>query len=124
MFIMLIAGHETTGTALIAALVELAINPIWQRRLQSDLDQIFGDRPPRSWNLYTDVEKTFDGTLGATINEGKPYCESRPFKSANTTAVLRLYAPTNIIPKGTRLNDAQTVFSGDREFTVPGNTAF
>ena len=67
---MLIAGHETTGTALIAALTELALNPAWQTRIQADIDEIFGDRPPSSWNLYTDVEKAFDGTLGATINEG------------------------------------------------------
>lgn len=71
MFVMLIAGHETTGTALIVVLTQLALDPAWQRRIQTDLDEIFGDRPSSSWNLYTDVEKTFDGTLGATINEGK-----------------------------------------------------
>jgi cytochrome P450 len=71
MFVMLIAGHETTGTALIVALAELALNPAWQRRIQADIDEIFGDRPPSSWNLYTDVENTFDGTLGATISEGQ-----------------------------------------------------
>jgi cytochrome P450 len=38
--------------------------------------------------------------------------------------VLRLYAPTNIIPKGTVLDKPQTIFSADHEFTVPGNTAF
>ena len=71
MLVMLLAGHETTGTTLIVALTELALNPTWQRRIQEDVDEIFGDRPSSQWDLYTDVEKTFDGTLGATINEGQ-----------------------------------------------------
>ena len=71
MFIMLIARHETTGTALMIALTNLALNSAWQRRIQADLDEIFGDRPPSFWDLYTDVGKTLDGTLGATINDGK-----------------------------------------------------
>jgi len=45
-------------------------------------------------------------------------------RGTNTETVLRLYAPTNIIPKGTVLDKPQTIFSADHEFTVPGNTAF
>jgi hypothetical protein len=53
-------------------MIELAINPDWQRRLQKDLDQIFGNRPPSTWDIYTGVQKMFDSSVGATINEGQP----------------------------------------------------
>lgn len=106
-FVLLIAGHETTATVLLIAMIELAISIDWQRRLQKDLDKIFGNRSPSSWDIYTDVEKMFDGSMGAIINE-----------------VLRLYPPANIIPKGTRPNEPQTITSGSCSFTVPGNTAF
>ena len=105
-FLMLIAGHETTATVILATLVELAINIEWQREVQKDLDQIFGHRPHSSWDLQKDVKLLSDGTVGATINE-----------------VLRLYPPANIIPKGTRAGSPQTIKSGSREFTVPADTA-
>ncbi len=68
---MLIAGHETTATVLLIAMIELALNPKWQRQLQQDLDQMFGDRLPSSWDLNADAEKMSGGTVGATINEGR-----------------------------------------------------
>ena len=105
-FLMLIAGHETTATVLLLTLVELAINIDWQQELQKDLDDIFGCRPPMSWRFQNDVTRLSDGTVGATINE-----------------VLRLYPPANIIPKGTRKGSQQTIRSGSHEFTIPEDTA-
>ncbi|KAL8902537.1 MAG: hypothetical protein Q9207_004613 [Kuettlingeria erythrocarpa] len=105
-FLMLIAGHETTATVLLLTLVELAINIDWQRRLQEDLDDIFGSRRHDSWSLQQDFSRLSEGTVGATINE-----------------VLRLYPPANIIPKGTRKGSVQTIRTGSRDFTVPENTA-
>ncbi|KAK3061969.1 hypothetical protein LTS18_005085, partial [Coniosporium uncinatum] len=84
-FLMLIAGHETTATVLLLTLVELAINVEWQREVQKDLDQILGRRQKGCWNFRIDVAMLSNGTVGATINE-----------------ILRLYPPINVIPKGTR----------------------
>lgn len=105
-FLMLIAGHETTATILLLTLVELAINVEWQHEVQKDLDQIFGHRPHSLWNLRKDVALLSGGKVGATINE-----------------ILRLYPPANIIPKGTHADSAQTIKSGPHEFTTPENTA-
>lgn len=105
-FLMMIAGHETTATILLLTLVELAINLEWQHEVQKDLDETFGQRPTISWNLRNDIARLSGGTVGATINE-----------------ILRLYPPANIIPKGTRAGSAQTMRSGPQEFTIPGNTA-
>ncbi len=105
-FLMLIAGHETTATVLLLTMVELAINIDWQRKVQQDLDHIFGHRSHNLWNLQTDLAPLSDGAVGATINE-----------------VLRLYPPANIIPKGTRKGSIQTIRSGSHEFTIPENTA-
>jgi cytochrome P450 len=104
-FLMLIVGHETTATALLLSLIELAINPEWQHEVQQDLDQIFGQRAHKSWTL-SDAALLSSSKLGATISE-----------------VLRLYPPVNIIPKGTRKNSPQTVREGANEFLVPANTA-
>lgn len=105
-FLMLIAGHETTATTLLLILVELALNPEWQREVQADIDRVFGQRQHDAWNVREDAIKLWNSKVGATINE-----------------VLRLYPPVNIIPKGTNAYSPQTVSKGQREFTVRGNTA-
>ena len=53
-FLMLIAGHETTATVLLFTLVELAINVDWQQEVQKDLDRIFSSRLHSSWDLQND----------------------------------------------------------------------
>lgn len=72
-FVMLIAGHETTATVLLVTMMELAINVDWQRRLQKDIDSIFGDRPSASWDMHNELEEFFGSSGGATLNEGKAY---------------------------------------------------
>ena len=105
-FLMLIAGHETTATVLLLTLVELAINIEWQHKVQKELDDVFGHHSHHSWNLQDAVVRLSDGRVGATINE-----------------ILRLYPPANIIPKGTRKGSIQTIGSGSHEFTIPEDTA-
>ncbi|RJK94268.1 cytochrome P450 [Vallicoccus soli] len=49
--VFLLAGHETTATALALALVELARSPRWQGALQDEVDAVLGDRPPGGADL-------------------------------------------------------------------------
>lgn len=105
-FLMMIAGHETTATILLMTLVELTIDLAWQQALQAEIDQILGDRPHRDWNFNEDASILSGGKVGATVNE-----------------VLRLYPPANVIPKGTRKNSPQILRKGPHEFTVPASTA-
>ena len=105
-FLMLIAGHETTATVLLLTMLELAINIEWQKAVQKDLDSVFGHRLHSEWSIQDDLTRLSDGTVGATISE-----------------VLRLYPPANIIPKGTRKGSPQTIRSGSHEFTIPEDTA-
>lgn len=51
-------------------MVELAINIDWPRKVQEDLDHIFGHRSHNLLgNLQTDLAPLSDGAVGATINE-------------------------------------------------------
>ena len=50
---MLIAGHETTGALLTWALFELVRNPDCMKQLQSEIDEVVGDRVPN----YEDIKK-------------------------------------------------------------------
>jgi cytochrome P450 len=68
-FIMLVAGHETTAGALHFILLELANNPASQRRLQKDIDEIFGEKEPSSWDYDTLINPMMASMLGACMNE-------------------------------------------------------
>ena len=45
-FILLFAGHETTGTAITWSLYHLSRNPDARKRLEHELDEVLGNRPP------------------------------------------------------------------------------
>ena len=45
-FILLFAGHETTGTAITWSLYHLSRNPETRERLEQELDEVLGNRPP------------------------------------------------------------------------------
>ena len=44
--VFMLAGHDTTSTTLACSLVELARHPAWQQKVQEELQQELGDRPP------------------------------------------------------------------------------
>ncbi len=52
-FVMLIAGYETTSTALGFASYELATNPEVQKKLQEEVDQHFSDKVLRGQGLVS-----------------------------------------------------------------------
>lgn len=71
---LLSAGQETTGSTLYLAMIELALNTDWQKRMQEDLDRIFGDSPPSSWNYDSCLGSLLGGTVSATMNESENTC--------------------------------------------------
>ncbi|KAK3686047.1 cytochrome P450 [Podospora appendiculata] len=68
-FIMTLAGHETTANTLHFTLLELANNPLAQRRLQKDVDRLFGDSDPSTWDYEKNVNAMLASHIGACINE-------------------------------------------------------
>ncbi|KLU93172.1 hypothetical protein MAPG_12109, partial [Magnaporthiopsis poae ATCC 64411] len=76
-FVLILAGHETSGDVLHFALLHLALNPSAQLALQADLDRIAGvaapaaaedgvKRPRPSWDQ---VRAMLSGMPGAVVNE-------------------------------------------------------
>lgn len=83
-FVIILAGHETAANSIHFSLIYLALRPSSQRRLQADLDSIFGSRPVRDWNYERDFHQLFSGMCGAVLAEE-----------------LRLIPPVIDIPKTT-----------------------
>ena len=68
-FTSLVAGHETSGSTLFLAMICLALNPAWQKRMQADIDRLFGDRDPSEWAYAEDVGRLFGSCIDAVICE-------------------------------------------------------
>lgn len=86
-FVFIVAGHETVANSIHFSLVYLALHPSSQRRLQADLDGIFGSRPVSDWSYKQDFSQLFSGVCGAVLAEE-----------------LRLIPPAINIPKCTNKN--------------------
>jgi cytochrome P450 len=102
-WILLFAGHESTGITTHYSLLFLAIALDSQARLQAEIDSILGSRPPSDWTYETDMGRLYQSMVGATMNE-----------------TLRLMPPIIDIPKITRTPQSLT-FDG-KTITVPANT--
>lgn len=82
-FIMTVAGHETTANTLHFSLLALATTPAAQRRLQADIDALFGrDSDPSTWDYELHINALLASHAGACVNE-----------------TLRLVPPVTGIPK-------------------------
>ncbi|KAG4439068.1 hypothetical protein IFR05_005459 [Cadophora sp. M221] len=106
-FNSLTAGHETTGSTLFHCMINLALHPTWQRKVQADIDTIFGDLDTDQW-LYKDhLEKLKNSSLDATILE-----------------TLRLYTPNNLVPKHSveRAGFPKILKHGDFEVNIPADS--
>jgi len=101
-FVFILAGHETAANTINFSMLYLALHPQSQRRLQKDLDDIFGDRPVAAWDYDDDVPKLFGSMCGAVMNEE-----------------LRLIPPVIGIPKTTPQGRPQGLQIGGRHVTVP-----
>ncbi|KAM0233702.1 hypothetical protein ACHAPO_006990 [Fusarium lateritium] len=104
-FIMLVAGHETTAGALYFILLELANNPASQRRLQRDIDEIFGGREPSSWDYDTLINPMMASMLGACMNE-----------------TLRMTPAVVEIPKKVPPKEEQVITIDGNSYLIPGST--
>lgn len=105
-FVLAVAGHETAANSIHFSLVYLALHPSSQRRLQADLDSIFGSRPVSDWNYEQDFSHVFSGVCGAVLAEE-----------------LRLIPPAINIPKCTDENSPPTtLFVKGKVCHVPPNT--
>ena len=106
-FIMIVAGHETTANTLHFALLELANNPATQRRLQKDIDALFGRHTdPSTWDYDKSVSPMLASHIGATVNE-----------------TLRLVPPVTGIPKVVTHDAAQTISVEGRTHVLPAGLA-
>ncbi|PSK46371.1 hypothetical protein B9Z65_5339 [Elsinoe australis] len=101
-FVFILAGHETAANTIHFSLLFLAMNPASQRRLQSDLDAIFGSRPVAQWSYDDDIPRLFGSMAGAVMNEE-----------------LRLVPPVVGIPKCTTAPQPLTV--DGKRITVPAD---
>ena len=86
------------------AILYLALHTRSQRRLQADLDHVFGGRPPSQWDYERDLPGLFGGMTGAVLNEE-----------------LRLVPPVIDIPKSTYGVSDQTLMVDGKKCTVPKN---
>lgn len=102
-FIITLAGHETTANSVHFVLVNLAMKPDSQRGVQADVDRILGTSKPEAWG-YDCVNTLLGSMVGAAFNE-----------------YLRVMPPVMAIPKTTRPGrDEQMIING-KQCTIPAN---
>jgi cytochrome P450 len=105
-FIMIVAGHETTANTLHFALLELATHPATQRRLQRDIDALFGSSDPSTWDYEKSINALLASHVGATINE-----------------TLRLVPPVTGIPKIVTPDKDQPIAINGQTHILPAGLA-
>jgi cytochrome P450 len=104
-FVMIVAGHETTANSIHFSLVQLAINPRFQRMAQKEVQNIFGNAEPETWDYDSTINTLLGGILGAILNEE-----------------LRLMPPVIAIPKSVPDNTDQELVVGGKKYMVPAGT--
>jgi cytochrome P450 len=105
LFVLIIAGHETSASSIHCSLFLLALHPHIQSVVQADLDRIFSSRPVSTWNYDTDLPALLTSHLGAVLAEQ-----------------LRLIAPIINIPKIVASTPQKLTIEDGKEVTAPLNT--
>ena len=104
-FIMLVAGHETTANATHFTLLEMASNPMSQRRLQRELDELLGSSDPMTWNYDDLVNPLMAGMAGACLNETlrvlPSVIELPKISTATQEQVIVFEGEKHVLPKQT-----------------------
>ncbi|KAL2073765.1 hypothetical protein VTL71DRAFT_11091 [Oculimacula yallundae] len=101
-FVMIVAGHETTANSIHFCLMELAINPRAQRLLQKEVQSIFGDTPPETWDYDSNISTLLNGIVGAVLQEQ-----------------LRIMPPVVAIPKQVSKSQDQVIVMDGKKYTLP-----
>jgi cytochrome P450 len=104
-FVMIVAGHETTGNSIHFSLIELATNPKSQREVQKEIQAIFGAEPPENWDYESNINKLLGGIVGAVLNEQ-----------------LRLMPPVIAIPKSVPKNQNPVITIDGKKIMLPAGT--
>jgi cytochrome P450 len=105
LFVMIIAGHETSASSIHFSLILLALHPQVQKEVQNELDDIFkGRQNPSQWDYESDLPSLLNSKLAAVLNEE-----------------LRLFAPTMTIPKISTSTPQHLTVDG-KDITVPAKT--
>ncbi|KAI0592271.1 cytochrome p450 monooxygenase [Pyrenophora tritici-repentis] len=104
-FVLILAGHETTANALHFSLLLLAMKWHTQKKLQEDIDNVFGGKPMDQWNYEEHFPKLFSSMPAAILNE-----------------TLRLLQPITNIPKSTAPGRPQQLTIDGQQYTIPGDT--
>lgn len=68
-FLLIIAGHETSAGAIQHSTLMLAMCPSHQRTLQAELDTLFPNPDPATWDYERDFAAVFAGRPGAILAE-------------------------------------------------------
>jgi len=101
-FVMIVAGHETTANAMHFTLMELAISPRSQRLVQKEVQTILGGKSPEEWDYDSCINSLLGGILGAALFEQ-----------------LRLMPPIIAIPKCVTKEQDQIITVDGKKFTLP-----
>ncbi|KAK0652196.1 cytochrome P450 [Cercophora newfieldiana] len=101
-FIMTLAGHETTANVLHFAVLLLAANPKAQRRLQQDVDALFGNTDPSTWNYESIINGLLASYVGACMNE-----------------TMRFLPPVTTIPKIVSPSSDQILIVDGQRHSMP-----
>lgn len=101
-FVMIIAGHETTANVVYFSLTELAINIGSQRRLQKEIEAMFGSTSPETWDYDSTINALLGSMVGAVMNE-----------------VLRIMPPVINIPKSVRQDADQSIVIDGKKIILP-----
>jgi cytochrome P450 len=104
-FVMILAGHETTANSIHFSLMELAMAPNSQSRLQKEVDTILGESDPAAWDYESNINALLGGMAGAVLNEE-----------------LRLMPPVVNIPKCVHRAQPQTITIDGKKFTLPADS--
>jgi cytochrome P450 len=104
LFAFIVAGHETSANSIHFSLIHLALQPLVQRKVQSNLEKVLGGRSVSEWEYERDFPKLLNGCLGAVLNE-----------------TLRLESPVLTIPKVVS-PFAQALKIDGKEVHLPPNT--
>ena len=107
LFVFIIAGHETSASSIHFSLIMLALNPSVQRRVQQELDTIFGTRSPSTWSYDSDLPRLQTSLLQAVLNEQlriiAPIVGVGKIVSAEKPQSLEIGGKTHTIPAGTMI---------------------